>query len=80
MLFLFQVGRALSLNKTPSKLKRTVSQMMSPFGSRNCQRDADAISQCGSEASSSGSVTPLRSNLSSMSLWVCLPDIDMRQN
>lgn len=28
-----KVGRAFSFNKTPSKLKRTLSNMMSPFGS-----------------------------------------------
>lgn len=30
-----KVGRAFSFNKTPSKLKRAVSSMMSPFGSSN---------------------------------------------
>lgn len=76
ILSLIKVGRALSLSKTPSKLKRTVSQMMSPFGSRNCQPDADAISQCGSESTAAASVTPLRANLSTMSLWVRVTNID----
>lgn len=30
-----KVGRAFSFNKTPSKLKRAMSTMMSPFGSTN---------------------------------------------
>ncbi|XP_065214555.1 protein ECT2 isoform X12 [Planococcus citri] len=30
-----KVGRALSFNKTPNKLKRAVSTMMSPFGNQN---------------------------------------------
>lgn len=30
-----KVGRALSFNKTPNKLKRAMSTMMSPFGSQN---------------------------------------------
>ncbi|CAL8111532.1 unnamed protein product [Orchesella dallaii] len=64
-----KVGRALSLSKTPSKLKRTVSQMMSPFGSRNCHQDSDSISQSSESSTQSASVTPLRSNLSTMSLW-----------
>ncbi|CAG7724409.1 unnamed protein product, partial [Allacma fusca] len=40
-----KVGRALSLNRTPSKLKRTMSQMMSPFTTHRHRQDPDSISQ-----------------------------------
>jgi len=61
------VTRALSFRSPTNKLKRTVSQMMSPFSSARLQRDTDpdSISQCGSKLPT----TPLRSNLSTISLW-----------
>jgi hypothetical protein len=45
-----KVGRALSLNRTPSKLKRTMSQMMSPFTSHKHRQDSDSISQFGGDS------------------------------
>ncbi|VEN56703.1 unnamed protein product [Callosobruchus maculatus] len=41
----FKVGRAFSFNKTPSKLKRAVSSMMSPFGSSNALTPASQLAQ-----------------------------------
>lgn len=41
-----QVGRAFSFNKTPSKLKRAVSTIMtSPFGSTNSLTPASQLAQ-----------------------------------
>ncbi|CAG7838459.1 unnamed protein product [Allacma fusca] len=45
-----KVGRALSLNRTPSKLKRTMSQMMSPFTTHRHRQDPDSISQFGGDS------------------------------
>ncbi|XP_053601541.1 protein ECT2 isoform X3 [Plodia interpunctella] len=43
---LAQVGRALSFNKTPSKLKRAMSSMISPFGSNsNLNTPASQLAQ-----------------------------------
>lgn len=43
---LIQVGRAFSFNKTPNKLKRAVSTMMtSPFGSTNSLTPASQLAQ-----------------------------------
>ncbi|XP_035715238.1 protein ECT2 isoform X2 [Folsomia candida] len=64
-----KVGRALSLSRTPSKLKRTMSQIMhSPFSTRSCHKDKDpdSVSQSGSENSA---FTPIRNHLSSISLF-----------
>ncbi|CAG9830214.1 unnamed protein product [Diabrotica balteata] len=41
----FKVGRAFSFNKTPSKLKRAVSSMMSPFGSSTNLTPASQLAQ-----------------------------------
>nr|CAH7740851.1 unnamed protein product [Callosobruchus chinensis] len=41
----FKVGRAFSFNKTPSKLKRAVSSMMSPFGSSTALTPASQLAQ-----------------------------------
>lgn len=44
--FLLQVGRAFSFNKTPSKLKRAVTTMMtSPFGSTQSLTPASQLAQ-----------------------------------
>lgn len=40
-----RVGRAFSFNKTPSKLKRAVSSMMSPFGSSTNLTPASQLAQ-----------------------------------
>ncbi|XP_057663730.1 protein ECT2 [Diorhabda carinulata] len=40
-----KVGRAFSFNKTPSKLKRAVSSMMSPFGSSTNLTPASQLAQ-----------------------------------
>ncbi|XP_044752577.1 protein ECT2 isoform X2 [Coccinella septempunctata] len=40
-----KVGRAFSFNKTPSKLKRAVSSMMSPFGSSTNLTPANQLAQ-----------------------------------
>ncbi|KAK7866025.1 hypothetical protein R5R35_008539 [Gryllus longicercus] len=40
-----KVGRAFSFNKTPSKLKRAVSTMMSPFGSTSNLTPASQLAQ-----------------------------------
>lgn len=40
-----QVGRALSFNKTPSKLKRAMSSMISPFGSQSNLTPASQLAQ-----------------------------------
>jgi hypothetical protein len=40
-----KVGRAFSFNKTPSKLKRAVSTMMSPFGSTTNLTPASQLAQ-----------------------------------
>ncbi|BES95841.1 RhoGEF [Nesidiocoris tenuis] len=40
-----KVGRALSFNKTPSKLKRAMSTMMSPFGSTTNLTPASQLAQ-----------------------------------
>ncbi|XP_063902866.1 protein ECT2 isoform X2 [Zophobas morio] len=40
-----KVGRAFSFNKTPSKLKRAVSSMMSPFGSSNNLTPSSELAQ-----------------------------------
>lgn len=40
-----QVGRALSFNKTPSKLKRAMSSMISPFGSTSNLTPASQLAQ-----------------------------------
>jgi hypothetical protein len=40
-----KVGRAFSFNKTPSKLKRAVSTMMSPFGSTMNLTPASQLAQ-----------------------------------
>jgi len=45
-----KVGRALSLNRTPSKIKRTMSQMISPFTSYRQRPDPDSISQMSSDS------------------------------
>ncbi|XP_060810256.1 protein ECT2 isoform X6 [Amyelois transitella] len=46
LLTLAQVGRALSFNKTPSKLKRAMSSMISPFGSNsNLNTPASQLAQ-----------------------------------
>ncbi|KAH8246162.1 hypothetical protein KR038_001172, partial [Drosophila bunnanda] len=46
ILFYPQVGRAFSFNKTPNKLKRAVSTMMtSPFGSTNSLTPASQLAQ-----------------------------------
>ncbi|XP_063393275.1 protein ECT2 isoform X3 [Cydia fagiglandana] len=42
---LAQVGRALSFNKTPSKLKRAMSSMISPFGSQANLTPASQLAQ-----------------------------------
>ncbi|XP_073945050.1 epithelial cell transforming 2 pebble isoform X2 [Choristoneura fumiferana] len=42
---LTQVGRALSFNKTPSKLKRAMSSMISPFGSQANLTPASQLAQ-----------------------------------
>ncbi|XP_026726147.1 protein ECT2 isoform X4 [Trichoplusia ni] len=42
---LAQVGRALSFNKTPSKLKRAMSSMISPFGSTSNLTPASQLAQ-----------------------------------
>ncbi|XP_026323485.1 protein ECT2 isoform X3 [Hyposmocoma kahamanoa] len=42
---LAQVGRALSFNKTPSKLKRAMSSMISPFGSQSNLTPASQLAQ-----------------------------------
>lgn len=64
LILALQVGRALSLSRTPS-LKRTMSQIISsPFTSRNKDKDPDAVSQSGSEHS----FTPIRNHLSTISL------------
>ncbi|CAH1975798.1 unnamed protein product [Acanthoscelides obtectus] len=41
----FKVSRAFSFNKTPSKLKRAVSSMMSPFGSSTALTPASQLAQ-----------------------------------
>ncbi|XP_026323489.1 protein ECT2 isoform X6 [Hyposmocoma kahamanoa] len=40
-----KVGRALSFNKTPSKLKRAMSSMISPFGSQSNLTPASQLAQ-----------------------------------
>lgn len=45
-IYFAQVGRAFSFNKTPSKLKRAVSTMMTPpFGSTNSLTPASQLAQ-----------------------------------
>lgn len=40
-----KIGRTFSFNKTPSKLKRAVSTMMSPFGSTTNLTPASQLAQ-----------------------------------
>ena len=41
----FQVGRAFSFNKTPSKLKRAMSTVMSPMAAANVKTPSEPFSQ-----------------------------------
>ncbi|XP_043258171.1 protein ECT2-like isoform X2 [Colletes latitarsis] len=66
-----KVGRAFSFNKTPSKLKRAMSTMMSPFGSTNSLTPASQqlaqmrLASCNNinELGNSGSSSPSRDDV-----------------
>ncbi|KAK2587649.1 hypothetical protein KPH14_003771 [Odynerus spinipes] len=66
-----KVGRAFSFNKTPSKLKRAMSTMMSPFGSTNSLTPASQqlaqmrLASCNNinELGNSGSDSPTRDDV-----------------
>ncbi|CAL7948622.1 unnamed protein product [Xylocopa violacea] len=66
-----KVGRAFSFNKTPSKLKRAMSTMMSPFGSTNSLTPASQqlaqmrLASCNNinELGNGGSGSPSRDDL-----------------